>query len=426
MNLGALFIRCWENGDDENGNYERQKQFIAEYRSGHASFHDEYADEIRRIADDELETIAANMAGYIVNIYEDGDNEHRNRFILFNALNKRKSREHGFAGFGDDGILMKDIAIACLLELFDIRENVKKPAIFNERFFGRGYHSGDVTVSERMALRESRGRAPLTSFRPADEFEVLEKYSFLNMHFGLSEKWFPYFRDELVPLYEKVTPIAREFGCACKDSIVRLAESMIGFHCEAGLTLELDYGKSPIEARIEPRIREERNGNGDGSWSISNILGCCAYRLRKEGRYPSADIKITLYMGNIRQVAKDRGMDPYFLLLVTYIHELSHFIYFAGRPILGKQFYPIGKNGIDLSRFGSAEFHEAIAQFLTRMLCRYDVDLARAFDLLNEIQSDEYHAWEKLTAFTQTEIIDKLVKISLVDGRKDLGLLLSI
>ena len=83
-------------------------------------------------------------------------------------------------------------------------------------------------------------------------------------------------------------------------------------------------------------------------------------------------------------------------MIIVYIHELVHYLYFNGISLLGKPFYPFDNNRrFKPNLFGTSEFHELLAQLVTWLIVKEDPELNDYFLKLCKVQPPIYRLWNK-------------------------------
>ncbi len=281
------------------------------------------------------------------------------------------------------------------------------------------------TPHRRKQLTGNHSTRQIKGFIPSPKVPELEANVFLNLSLSGSKVIFPFFDKRLQPLFQGIGTFSRHYMILELDSVAALLCRMIGYRGTNDLSIILDYKDVRILASYDPKVEEFSTPSGQIGWQTSTPLGCCSYLYTPQGRSGIAEVEVTLFMSNILRASSDLGLDPNWLMMVVYIHELAHATYLSGTPLLGSQFCPLQEDrSFDISLFGDAQFHETIAQFLTFLLCKKDDELMNTFLKLNNYQSDVYHEWRQLKDVSPSDFSDRLVKINLGKNTRELKNLL--
>ena len=230
----------------------------------------------------------------------------------------------------------------------------------------------------------------------------------------------PYFAKELFPILSMFPPFKQEIIDCSEDFFIQEINNHLHYRNNKPFILILDYENSSDKG-LDPEIekREGKSIDDPKSWSTSTSLGKCSYRYNPKGNMVS--VEITLYMQAIKIIAKELELDPYYLMMVVYVHELSHYIYFTGQFSFWLPFDPIKDEKFDFGLFGSDDFHEAIAQYSTYLTIKEDPELLRTFKVLNDNQSDTYKLWSKMLQFDGFEVGKRLMLANNNDIKKTFG-----
>ena len=224
-------------------------------------------------------------------------------------------------------------------------------------------------------------------------------------------KTFPYFEKPIIDIQTSVGKLLD----ISNTLIYKYMSSMTRMTVAGKLFIQLDYEtQDKIEEHYDLSIND----------GINELLGFCTYEITSERDYESI---ILLKMKNIANVAKAYGYNPYELLIIVYINELAHYLYFNGDVLFGQNFFPyhvINSHAIAYSVvfkikfFGTIEFHEIFAQLLTYKIIKKDEKLLKLFMKFQENQPPVYKLWEKYKDFSDEQIHDVILNSNSKNIRK--------
>ncbi|AEF81473.1 hypothetical protein [Leadbettera azotonutricia] len=120
--------------------------------------------------------------------------------------------------------------------------------------------------------------------------------------------------------------------------------------------------------------------------------------------------RITLFMKNIYDTAKEISVNPHELMEVVYIHELMHFAVIMGIFPIDTSFFEFISDRKNNKQYDDCLYHERYAQYLTYKFIKYPGNLLWVFYELNKIQNPIYLSWKAyekwdIDLFVRSEIL---------------------
>ncbi len=208
---------------------------------------------------------------------------------------------------------------------------------------------------------------------------------------------FPYFYNNLLSFYSFFSPYAACIENPEDDIFIREICNYLHYYNISKFNLVFDYSIRNYFTKVSINYNEN-----DSNSIVTNeeSLGECMVQYILD----EPQITIKLFMQAIKDMALSINIDPNILLIVVYIHELVHFVYFSGKFLFGLPFCPVVNEYFDIHQFGTDDFHEAYAQYITYLVIRDDKLLLEVFERLCKKQDSVYYNWKKMTKYSGYDI----------------------
>jgi len=224
------------------------------------------------------------------------------------------------------------------------------------------------------------------NFFDRSEFDLFKIYQAKFSYTGIQNGYFDYLMTDVLEVIN---------GKIVDDYLVFV---------KSNFCIELNYSNNTNRNSIIS------NNAGSGEINIEDTLGCyrTAYKLDKNTDMLVIPVnKITLYLSNIYDTALNLKIDPYDLMQIVYIHELSHFAVIWSVISQGKKRFEYYK--MTAKKYNSITYHELYAQFITYKILKNNSRLLQTFITLNKEQDAIYQDWINFTHYSIERFLDEKV-----------------
>lgn len=377
------------------------------------------------LTDAEKVAFVEGVVNYILNLTRASNARGESQFLFYASSNGRTRERGGTGCFHPIMYLHRDTLVLLLTGASGTLSKVKP--VISKCISSKVLREVHVRKGRDPWLEDSirkHRKINQSFFSPSTEYIDVEQHCSLILGDSMFGNAVPYFSQELLKLLSMFLPYSIEVAGDSRDFFKQEIANHLHYCNTQAFTLSLDYRSTPTALSFDPEIEKIESSGHDtpGKWSISSSLGKCSYEFNPTKQ--SSRVEITLFMTAIATAAKRCRVDPYVLMVVVYVHELAHYTYFTGQFSLGTPFYPVKDRDFDIGQFGTTEFHEAMAQYVTYLVVREDSLLFNTFKKLNRRQSKAYQLWRSMRPIDGWEFGRRLAMSNLNEVPRDISLLL--